>query len=427
MSTCRDVETSLGRPLPTLSEAERLHLEQHLSECDTCRRESALSRVVGDMIRAAPSNLSESARERALSGAFARAANAPPVSQGATRRLRVGLGVAAAAVLLLGSSVLLIKQSGSDVVGRAAPLTTAVQAAGAVATRVADDVGAVPTEETWVESITGESRTFGGARVAMAERTRVRFQRATNTLELSQGQVTLDVEPQHERPFAVLTQGFRVEVLGTQFVVSPEHVTVLGGHVEVRDRESNRLISDLRAGQSYRQPTLSAATTTSTTVDVAPSTNEPAAAARKARRGSHQVGAAANDAPRPTPAEESVGELIRKARSALGEGDVDAARTLVHRAEKAARLTSDRAEVATLDAECELLARRPTQAIAAYLRVADRYASLRAGENALFAAAQLSLREREAGSARKLFERYLTRYPAGRFADEARAHLKPAH
>jgi TolA-binding protein len=128
---------------------------------------------------------------------------------------------------------------------------------------------------------------------------------------------------------------------------------------------------------------------------------------------------------RATPTED-VSELIRQARAALGRGDVGTARTLVGRAGRAARVVSDRAEVATLDAECELLARRPTQAVAAYLRVADRYAGLRAGENALFAAAQLSLRERDGEAAHRLFERYLSRYPAGRFVDEARAHLRSA-
>jgi anti-sigma factor RsiW len=56
---CRDVETALGRPAHTLSEAERLHLEQHLSECGACREVSARSRAVSDLIHAAPRSLSE--------------------------------------------------------------------------------------------------------------------------------------------------------------------------------------------------------------------------------------------------------------------------------------------------------------------------------------------------------------------------------
>lgn len=398
MSTCRDVTSSVGRPLATLSEAERLHLEQHLTECQTCRHESALSRVVGDMIRSAPSSLTDSARERAMSRAFERAAQAVPTSRSASRGFRLGLSVAAAAVMLIGSSVLLMDSKGAVEVGRATPTGLATQPApsavaepapGAVAqasaTQHTDKVAAEPAEEGWIESTDVETRTFAGARVTLARGTRLHFERAANTLELARGEVTLDVEPQHDQPFAVLTQGFRVEVLGTQFVVSPEHVAVLRGHVQVRDREGNRLLSDLYDGQSYRPR-----------------------APRKATRA------------------EDASELIRQARAALGSGDVDTARALVRRAQGAARRVSDRAEVATLDAECELLARRPAQAVTAYLRVADRYADLRAGENALFAAAQLSLRERDAGTARTLFERYLTRYPSGRFVDEARAHLKTA-
>jgi len=398
MSTCRDVESSVGRPLATLSEAERLHLEQHLSACAACRHESALSRVVGELIRSAPSNLTEGARERALSGAFERAAKAVPAPRTDSRGSRVGLSVAAAAVLLLGSSVLLMDSKSSDELARATPTGLATKpeprasvepapraVAQEAATQQTNKVAAEPADEGWIESTSVETRTFAGARVTLARGTRLHFERAANTLELARGEVTLDVEHQHDRPFAVLTQGFRVEVLGTQFVVSPEHVAVLRGHVQVRDRESHRLLSDLHAGQSYRPKNV------------------------------HEAARAAD-----------ASELIRQARAALGSGDVAAARALMTRARAVARRVSDRAEVLTLDAECELLARRPAQAIAAYLRVADRYASLRAGENALFAAAQLSLRERDAASARTLFERYLTRYPSGRFVDEARAHLQTA-
>ena len=50
-------------------------------------------------------------------------------------------------------------------------------------------------------------------------------------------------------------------------------------------------------------------------------------------------------------------------------------------------------------------------------------AALPAGENAAFAAAQLSARTFGEDAAREHFVRYLARYPAGRFANEARARL----
>jgi ferric-dicitrate binding protein FerR (iron transport regulator) len=439
---CRDVTTSLGRPLSTLSEAERLHLEQHLSECDECRHQSALSRAVTELVFAAPSQLSESARERAIAGAFERATRSVPGSPGVHWARRVSLALAAAAVVLLGLRLLLVDPKGGEVIVSAPRAPTTEPTVSALARNVSehvDDDGAESTEQTWIESKGAETRTFGGARVTLAAGTRVRIVRGTNTLELARGQATLDVEHQHERPFAVLTQAFRAEVLGTQFVVSPEHVEVLRGHVQVRERESDALISDLLTGQSYRRDAPLATAATSAPV------SEPARATESATpRGTRRMRHPARETARSADAEASraadkdvdtaragvagaddAGELIRKTRAALAAGDVTTARKLVERAGRAAQRVTEQAEVATLLAECELLARRPEAAIRAYLGVAERFSGLHAGENALFAAAQLSLRQRDESAARALFERYLTRYPTGRFSDEARAHLSP--
>jgi TolA-binding protein len=58
-----------------------------------------------------------------------------------------------------------------------------------------------------------------------------------------------------------------------------------------------------------------------------------------------------------------------------------------------------------------------------YLEVAEQYRKLRAGENALFAAARLEARSNADGKARKLLQKYLDRYPDGRFVDEATQRL----
>lgn len=47
-----------------------------------------------------------------------------------------------------------------------------------------------------------------------------------------------------------------------------------------------------------------------------------------------------------------------------------------------------------------------------------------AGETALFAAARLELSRGRAEAARARFDRYLERYPSGRFADDARRHTR---
>jgi ferric-dicitrate binding protein FerR (iron transport regulator) len=416
----------------TLSEAERLQLEHHLSECEACRELSTMSRTISDVIRAAPKSLTESARERAIAGAFERAARALPVPRAAEWAPRAGFVVAAAALLLLGVRVWRVEPERGELA-----TSTTLEATKQPALRGAGSAAAVPDneaprslEDAWLESTSGDTRQFAGAHVRLAPGTRLRFARKTNTLELSAGEVTLDVEHQHERPFAVLTQGFRVEVLGTQFVVSPEHVTVLRGHVQVRERASDALIADLLTGQSYRRPPVTAGPNASV-IASAPAQDRirtQQATRTSSRRhvsdgASTPMSSATGTASAHKP---SVAELIVQARSALADADVSQARALVQRAEQAAEHVGERAEVGTLLAECELLARRPDAAVRAYLRVADRFASLSAGENALFAAAQLQLRERDTSAAHKLFERYLARYPQGRFADEARAHLAAA-
>jgi len=432
---CRDVETVLGRPAHTLSEAERLHLEQHLSECAACRAVSALSRTVSDMIQAAPRGLSESARERAMAGAFERAARAEPLPRTAHWASRTGLLVAAAALLLLGVRLVWdVQPERSEGVATMTSRRAEQPARGGAASAAVAPGSEVAAsiDEAWVESASGDTRQFAGAHVTLAPGTRLRFARAANTLELSSGEVTLDVEHQHGRPFAVLTQGFRVEVLGTQFVVSPEHVTVLRGHVQVRERESDALISDLLTGQSYRRPATAPVSASRSSTEQASTPVQGNGPAQRATRTSSRprVGDGARTpwpsavgTPSAATPSESVSELIRQARAALGSADVSKARALVRRAEQVAQHVSERAEVGTLEAECELLARRPDAAVRAYLRVADRFAALSAGENALFAAAQLRLGQRNTDAARGLFERYLARYPEGRFADEARAHL----
>ena len=63
-------------------------------------------------------------------------------------------------------------------------------------------------------------------------------------------------------------------------------------------------------------------------------------------------------------------------------------------------------------------------AVEAYLRVARAFAELPAGENALFAAARLEADRQRSAAAAQLLERYLERYPHGRFEREARARLR---
>ena len=75
--------------------------------------------------------------------------------------------------------------------------------------------------------------------------------------------------------------------------------------------------------------------------------------------------------------------------------------------------------------QCDVAAGDRKAAHAAYARVYERFGDLPAGQNALFASARLAARAGDSVRARRLFERYLQRYPEGRFAHEAAARLSP--
>src|SRR5690606_5539034 len=77
----------------------------------------------------------------------------------------------------------------------------------------------------WIETTQPEQHRFAHADVELAAHTRARFQAARHTLELAEGRVDVDVDAARNQPFSVVTQNFRVEVLGTRFVVTPNSVS----------------------------------------------------------------------------------------------------------------------------------------------------------------------------------------------------------
>jgi TolA-binding protein len=74
-------------------------------------------------------------------------------------------------------------------------------------------------------------------------------------------------------------------------------------------------------------------------------------------------------------------------------------------------------------ADTLLVSRRRDEAIDAYRRVVRRSARFPEAETAEFTIGQLLYERGSATEAASTFERYLDRYPHGRFAREAREHL----
>jgi hypothetical protein len=195
----------------------------------------------------------------------------------------------------------------------------------------------------------------------------------------------------------------------------------------------------LHAGESYSLPPTAAA----------PATHEPAhAAAPTAAADSSATGTAPGEPPTqrgtrttaerprarsaattvsPEPAEPydavPAERLLDQARSELAARKIAAARTLIETVLKARLMPAERAEALSLRADCFLVERDPGSAAQAYRQVAEEFAQLPAGENALFAAARLEAERGAQTTANDLFERYLERYPRGRFVKEVNARL----
>lgn len=403
---CRQIEPLIARAPGELDAQSATALARHVAECADCR---ALDMIAGRLFEAArtPTTLGTAARERALQHAFAGAA-LPALVPARSRRgwnLPVALGtaaVAAAAVLVLGLGLdrhdgatapaplaqraPIVAPRGPVAPDQAAPAAHASGEPLPAAHRVAEPV---PTEPVWHEPAKPETRTFAHAQVALAGGSRVRFDAARTVLELSRGRVDVDVDAQAGARFTVATQHFRVEVLGTQFSVTPDAVVVRRGRVRVLGPDGGAELALLGAGETYTR----------------------------------RAGARTEARPKPAAAEHT-SALLARARAALAAGDAAAARALLRQTEGLPATRAERAETGTLRAECALVVRDHGTAIRSYLEVARAFADLPAGENAAFAAAQLSARQPTPNEARTLFKRYLARYPQGRFADEARARLK---
>lgn len=119
---------------------------------------------------------------------------------------------------------------------------------------------------------------------------------------------------------------------------------------------------------------------------------------------------------------ESIAAVLARARTQLAaKQHAEAERTANSVLARADATLADEAEARTILADVAQARGQLELAKTRYLEVAAKFESLSAGESALYAAARVEARR--GGDARALLERYLARYPRGRFVNDARRLL----
>jgi hypothetical protein len=404
VSSCGRIERQLLDVVRgTASDAVRLEVEAHLEDCASCREARASFGLLGALRGQAPPRLGAPAErrivERLVATGVPRARRAlAPRRPG--RVVFVGLAVAA-----LGALVVTRAPRGWRRTPAASPVAEGQT-----------------TEGQTIEATQAGVIAFEGAGVMYGRGTSLTFHAATRTIAMAHGEVDVDVTEHRARHFRVTTPKFIVDVLGTHFVVTPAGVRTLRGRVRVLDLEGREL-AVVSAGEAWTSPPpaspppLAPAATPSLT----PPTPVPPSTVPAPRPPASRAAAVHSSV--------DVDALVARARAALAEGDAARASSLIDSARAAGPAPSERPVVDLLGADALLVARRPSDAIAAYRAVLRRYPDAPEAETASFAVGQLLFERGAQIEATAALNDYVARYPHGQFVREARerlAQIRPA-
>ena len=394
--SCRGVRAWLHRDAVSLDEAQRLVLDDHLVGCAACRGDRErlrLVREVGTTLPVPPAG----AREYTRAIARALLEGAPRVEPARRRPawlVPLALGAACAA-----ASALVLFARSDD----APPTPTAVAPAPRPppATDVVEDgelvtdagtlhTGDAISPDVVLRAATPTRIRVASLQVAIAPDAELRWSAKDRTLLLDHGRVEIEASGELAR---VVTERFEIELANAAVTVGPEAVRVRRGTVRVSDR-SRKLLAQLEAGSDW-QPA-------EETIEMP---SDPIVRT-------------------PHPTSKSPAELLADARAQFGAGHFAEAERIAETLLARSHARAEQAEARMFLADLAQATGNLALAVTRYEAVATTFAELPAAESALYAAARLEHRRGRDDAARTLFDRYLERYPNGRYVDDVRRHRR---
>jgi hypothetical protein len=398
--SCGDVRSSLHLDTESLSEAERLVLEDHLISCESCRTDRAHMRRVRKVGESLPSaSIGPRGHARALASARmqGRRTRAPAARPAVPWWAFAGLAAAGAAALVVylvarsdgavsSAPAMDLASTPSEIVSPVIeherrnvepPSVPGAPQLALVEGTLTQDGAPVPLNNelpTGVVLRAATPATIVAVSVTIVASAKSELRRTSVEREVFLLHGSTDVSGDAAR---IATDSFAVEVHGDA-TVTPRRVTARKGFVRIFASDGRVLAAKVSAPMTWQFP---------------------------------DATLAANAA-----------ALLEQARGAFNARDYATAERHADAALDASPTRPQTAEARTLLAECAQATGKLDVALTRYEAIASRFADLPAGETALFAAARLQS-GRDAAAGRKLFERYLEHYPAGRFAEDARRQL----
>lgn len=406
--SCRSVRDWLHRESDTLDNTQQLQFDDHLAACERCRRDRDHLQLLH---RAGTSLTVPPAGAREYNRAIARA-----LLEGSTRRgtaPRAGMWIVAGSIAAVAAAavvaIVVFARNGDDATPRAARQDTVPAPAHAPrtppapgsttqnpepATDMVED-GALTLDGTPLERgdaipTNAPLRTIREARVRLAmmrvviaANSQIRWSPSERTLLLERGMIELDAD-KTEPPAHVVTSGFSVEISDTAVAIEPGAVRVRRGAARIVDR-NGKLLAHLEAEGTWE-----------------PSS---APAVRRPSRVTH---------------DKSATDLMALAREQFAAKHYAAAERLAERALATADARREQADAQIFLADVAQAAGDLELAVTRYETVATKFAELPAAESALYAGARIELRRGRQSAAQVLLDRYLDRYPTGRYADDVR-------